>query len=92
MDRGSWKWRRVKAVLYREALDDVVILVPGPQPEPFALAGGAHLWRLLEEPRTTGDLLAALNAGQEDLDEKEEELDELLGRLVDSGAVDRLAA
>lgn len=92
MDRGSWKWRRVEAVLYREALDDVVILVPGPEPEPFALSGGAQLWRLLEEPRTTSDLLMGLHVAVEDLAEKEGELDALLGRLADSGAVDRMPA
>jgi hypothetical protein len=91
MNRGSSKWKRGEEVLYREALDDVVILVPGPEAEPFALAGGAQLWRLLERPRTTRDLLAALSAGMDDLAEKEGELEGLLRRLVDSGAVDRMS-
>lgn len=90
MHPGSATWRRAEAVLYREALDDVVILLPGPEPEPFALAGGAALWRLLEHPRTTGDLLGALHAGAEDLAKKEAELDGLLTVLADAGAVDRM--
>jgi hypothetical protein len=82
-------WKRGDAVLYREALDDVVILVPGPEPEPFALSGGAQLWRLLEQPHTTGQLLAALTEGSA---VAEAEMDALLARLADLGAVDRLPA
>jgi hypothetical protein len=92
MHQGSWKWRRSEAVLFREALDDVVILVPGPEPEPFALAGGAALWRLLEQPCTTGDLLVAMGADGEDLANREGELEELLNSLAGSGAVDRIPA
>jgi hypothetical protein len=77
--------------LYREALDDVVILVPGPESEPFALTGGAALWGLLEQPRTTGELLTALSKGNA-VPRAEAELDELLARLADSGAVDRTPA
>lgn len=79
-------------MLFREALDDVVILVPGPEPEPFALAGGADLWRLLEQPRSTGDLLVAMNADGEDLSKREGELDGLLTYLAGAGAVDRIPA
>lgn len=85
----SWKWRRAEAALYREALDDVVILVPGPESEPFALAGGAALWRLLEQPRTTAELLTDLTRGTSS-QQLGTELDGLLARLVDAGAVDRL--
>ena len=77
---------RAEAVLYREALDDVVILVPGPEREPFALAGGVALWRLLEQPRTTGELVTALGAADP---LASTELDTLLARLAESGAVDR---
>ena len=90
MNRGSWKWRRAEAVLYREVLDDVVILVPGPdEPEPFALAGGAALWRLLAQPRTSEELLAALTVGFA-APQGDTELDGLLAQLAGAGAVDRM--
>jgi Coenzyme PQQ synthesis protein D (PqqD) len=91
MNRGSGKWKRCKRVLYRETLDDVVILVPGPESEPFALAGGAQLWRLLEHPHTTGQLLTALAEGSA-APRAQEEMDELLSQLADVGAVDWLPA
>lgn len=91
MNRGSLKWRRSEAVLYREALDDVVILVPGADTEPFALAGGAALWRLLARPHTTGELLAALTEKMAN-SRAEAELDGLLARLADSGAVELMPA
>ena len=78
-------------MLYREALDDVVILVPGTDTEPFALAGGAPLWRLLAQPHTTGELLAALTEGMAN-SRAESELDGLLARLADSGAVELMPA
>jgi hypothetical protein len=98
--KGSAKWRRAEAVLFRQALDDVVILVPGPQPalrpepepEPFALAGGAALWRLLEQPRTTHELVSELTAGVTVNTEPGMELDGLLTRLAEAGAVDRIPA
>ncbi len=88
----SEKWRRAEAALFRQALDDVVILVPGPEPEPepFALAGGAALWRLLEQPRTTRQLLSALAAGLAIDTEADGELEGLLARLAEAGAVDRM--
>jgi hypothetical protein len=79
-------------VLFRQALDDVVILVPGPEPEPFAVAGGAALWRLLERPHTTADLLSALTAGVTVETSAATELDGLLAQLADAGAVDRIPA
>jgi hypothetical protein len=89
MDPGSWRWRRSESVLYREALDDVVLLVPGPEAEPFALAGGVHLWRLLEQPHTTGELATAL-AEEEAVPRANQELAALLAQLADSGAVERV--
>jgi hypothetical protein len=77
-------------VLFRWALDDVVILVPGPEPEPFALAGGAALWRLLEEPRSTCELMAALTKGGPAHEDGDAALEDLLTRLADAGAVDRV--
>lgn len=74
-------------MLFREALDDVVILVPGRELEPFALEGGADLWRLLEQPHTTSELLTALIEGPS-APQTDAELDELLVRLADSGAVE----
>jgi hypothetical protein len=56
------------------------------------LAGGAALWRLLEQPRTTGDLLVAMSADGEDLANREGELDGLLTSLAGAGAVDRIPA
>ena len=90
MDR-SWKWKRDEAVLFRVALDDVVILVPGADPEPFALSGGAALWRLLAREVTTDELLGELTDGMTTVTEGEAELDHLLARLADMGAVDRIA-
>jgi hypothetical protein len=78
-------------VLFREALDDVVILVPGTDVEPFALAGGAALWRLLAEPRTTSELWSVLTEGLA-INQAETDLDGLLGRLADSGAIERKTA
>jgi hypothetical protein len=76
--------------LYREALDDVVLLVSGhEEAEPFALAGGVYLWRLLEQPHTTGELATALAVG-EAVPKANQELAALLARLADSGAVDRV--
>jgi hypothetical protein len=92
--KGSAKWRRAEAVLFRLALDDVVILVPGPEPEPepFALAGGAALWRLLEQPRTTHELVSELTAGVTVDTEPGTELEDLLTRLAEAGAVDLIPA
>ena len=87
-----WRWRRAQAVLFREALDDVVLLVPGSEAEPFALAGGAALWRLLERPRTTDELMADMTAGMAVPAHGEAELEALLDRLADAGAVDRIPA
>jgi hypothetical protein len=75
--------------LYREALDDVVLLVPGLEAEPFALTGGVHLWRLLEQPHTTGELATALAEG-EAVPQANQQLATLLARLADSGAVVRV--
>jgi hypothetical protein len=77
--------------LFRQTLDDVVILVPGPDPEPFALAGGADLWRLLEQPRTTDQLLSALADQGAVGAEAMTELDVLLAHLADVGAIDRMS-
>ncbi len=77
-------------MLFRHVLDDVVILVPGRQPEPFALAGGAALWRLLEQPRTTRELISNLSAGMAVGSNADLELDGLLARLADAGAVDQV--
>jgi hypothetical protein len=71
-------------------MDDVVILVPGPDAEPFALAGGAALWSLLDEARTTHELLSALTADLTVGVMAEAELDGLLARLAEVGAVDRI--
>jgi hypothetical protein len=79
-------------VLFRQALGDVVILVPGREPEPFALAGGAALWRLLEQPRTTRELFSNLSAGMAVGSNADTELDGLLAWLADVGAVDRMPA
>ena len=76
--------------MFRHVLDDVVILVPGRQPEPFALAGGAALWRLLEQPRTTRELISNLSAGMAVGSNADLELDGLLARLADAGAVDQV--
>jgi hypothetical protein len=86
----SQKWRRAEGALFRQALDDVVILVPGPEAEPFALAGGADLWRLLEQPLTTEQLLSALTPGLAIGTKSDAELARLLARLADVGAVDRM--
>lgn len=83
---------RAESALFREVLDDVVILVPGAEPEPFAVAGGAALWRLLERPRTTGEVLEALTAGLAVPTKGKAELEGLLARLTDAGAVDRMPA
>lgn len=88
----SCRWQRSERVLYREALDDVVILVPGTDAEPFALAGGASLWRFLAQPRSTGELLASLTTETADPAREAEELEGLLNRLADAGAVHRTAA
>jgi hypothetical protein len=89
--KWSGKWKRRDAVLFRRVLDDVVVLVPGPEPEAVALAGGAALWSQLERPQTTSQLAAALTADIEDRAKADADLDELLSRLVDLGAVDRVA-
>lgn len=91
MHQNSLKWARRETVLYREALDDVVILVPGPDSEPFALAGGARLWRLLEKPHTTEQLLTALSEGSA-APQPTTEMEDLLAELADFGAVDRLSS
>lgn len=87
----SVRWKRAEAVLFRQVLDDVVILAPGPEPEPLALTGGAALWRLLAQPRTTHQLLSTLTSGRDVDTPAEAELDGLLERLADMRAVDRLA-
>jgi hypothetical protein len=81
------RWRRSKTVLWRFVLDDAVLLCPG-RAEPFALAGGARLWTLLDEPLRIDELLAALSAEQESNSEKD--LARLLGDLAEAGAVERL--
>jgi hypothetical protein len=86
----TWRWRRAETVLFREVLDDVVLLVPGPEPEPFALAGGAALWRLLAQARTTVELMADATAGMTVQAGGQAELETLLSRLADAGAVDRV--
>ena len=85
-------WRRAEAVLFRQAMDDVVLLVPGPDPEPFALAGGAALWRLLDRPCTTGQLLSTLSPGTAVSASADSELDGLLIRLAEIGAVERISS
>ncbi len=77
-------------MLFRQALDDVVILVPGREAQPFALTGGLALWRLLEQPRTTRQLLSDLTPGLAVGTKAESELDGLLVWLADVGAVDRM--
>lgn len=77
--------------MFREVLDDVVILVPDREREPFALEGGAALWRLLEQPHTTSELLTALIEGPA-VPQTAAELDALLAQLADSGAVEGKAS
>ena len=86
----SSMWRRAEAVLFRQAMDDVVLLVRGPDPEPFALSRGAALWRLLEHPCTTGQLLSTLSPGTAVSASAYSELDGLLARLAEIGAVERI--
>ena len=52
------RWARAAGVMWRNVLDDVVVLAPG-TPDPFALAGGAALWAALEAPGTPAELAAA---------------------------------
>ena len=56
---GDERWSRSEDVLWRQVLDDAVLLTPS-DPEPFALAGGALLWDLLAQPRTVADLVDAI--------------------------------
>lgn len=97
-DRGlagageAGRWRRRDAVLWRVVLDDAVILVPD-ESEPFALTGGASLWRLLEQPRTTAELISMLSGSQGAARSRAEgELDSLLSELAAQGALERLPA
>lgn len=52
------RWRRRESVLWRHAVDVVVILPPG-APEPVSLGGtGAMVWDLLAEPASLSELVA----------------------------------
>ena len=79
-------------MLWRVVLDDAVILVPD-ESEPFVLTGGASLWRLLEQPRTTAELISTLSGSRGASGaQAEEELDSLLAELAAQGALERLPA
>jgi len=52
------RWRRRESVLWRHAIDVVVILPEGAA-EPISLAGtGAMVWDLLAEPASLSELVA----------------------------------
>jgi hypothetical protein len=82
-DVRCWRWRRSEHALWREALDDVVVADRRGREEPFALAGGASLWRALAEPVALEDVPVA--AGEASA------LAGLLEDLRRRGVVDRLA-
>ena len=53
------RWRRRESVLWRHAID-VVVILPAGADEPVSLAGtGALVWDLLAEPASLSELVAA---------------------------------
>jgi hypothetical protein len=54
--------RRNKTVLWRRAVDGILLLSPGNSVPAVLDASGAAVWDLLEEPRTTESLILALAA------------------------------
>lgn len=76
------RWRRSERAIWREALDDVVVADGRGCEAPFALAGGARLWRALSEPVGIGDLPV--------IEGETHALSELLEDLCQRGVVDRL--
>lgn len=84
-DSRSNRWRRSERALWRIVMDDaVVVRVDSDQP-PFALSGGARLWRLLAEPRSLDELAEDLGAGGH-----AGGLEGLLDSLTDAGVVERI--
>ena len=75
---------------FRQALDDVVILVPGREPEPVALTGGAAMWTVLEQPCTSRQLFSGQSEGMAVTKNADTELDGLLAWMAGVGAVDRM--
>ena len=52
------RWRRRESVLWRHAID-VVVILPDGAAEPVSLAGtGAMVWDLLAEPASLSELVA----------------------------------
>ena len=85
--RRPERWRRSDAVLWREVLDDAVLLPPGAT-EVVALTGGAGLWEVLKQPSTIVELVRVL--GTTDEAGTTESLVRLLDELSAAGALERL--
>ena len=85
------RWRRRADVLWRRAVDAVVLLPVGAD-DPVLLPGtGAAVWELLEQPATLDELLAALRevyGTDADAASVEADVVALLDRLVGLGAVE----
>ena len=88
VDRSSRSWRRSDSVLWRQILDDVVLLPSESDLDPFALAGGAELWSLLRERRDLSALIASLYPGVQSSETRRDELLLLLSDLERTGAVE----
>jgi hypothetical protein len=89
---GDTRWRRRPHVLWRRSLDALVYLPVGTD-EPRTLGvPGPEVWELLAEPRTL-DALVAVVAGLRSTDPAivRAEVEPVLRRLVDAGAVEALA-
>ena len=71
-------------MLWRDVMDDVVVLASVGDGDPIVLTDGSGLWQLLDEPRTLDELGAQLGSAAPHKD-----LDALLSRLSDAGVVVR---
>jgi hypothetical protein len=77
-------WTRGEGVLWRDVLNDVVVLAAAGDGDPIVLTDGFGLWQLLGEPRTLGELGAQLASTA-----PHQDLYALLSRLSDAGVVVR---
>ena len=78
-------WVRSANALWRVTLDDVVLAAADRDDPPFAVSGGAPLWRLLASGGTAEDLAASLGAEGQEVD-----LERLLVSLAEAGLVERV--
>lgn len=88
--RNGLAWVRSADVLWRGVLGDVVVAAAASDDEPLALSGGATLWKLLEAPRTTAEIVVGLSSAESFEPQREDAIYDLLVHLESVGLVNRI--